>query len=114
MKQGIWKDELQQYLPKFTQNLKIIEKGSCLDLLKGKMYQTSINPMMSLNIIIMKMMMINPRWLMFLHGTKLSLVATLWRSISLTTKDFLVEQHRIGCHIGRNLKSKNKFKNWFF
>jgi hypothetical protein len=33
---GNWKDELQQDLPKFTQNLKIIEKGSCLDLLKGK------------------------------------------------------------------------------
>jgi hypothetical protein len=31
-----WKDELQQNLPKFSQNLKIIEKGSCLDLLKGK------------------------------------------------------------------------------
>ncbi len=31
-----WKDELQQDLPKFSQNLKIIEKGSCLNLLKGK------------------------------------------------------------------------------
>ncbi len=31
-----WKDELQQNLPKFLENLEIIEKGSCLDLLKGK------------------------------------------------------------------------------
>ncbi len=33
---GNWKDELQQDLPNFSQNFKIIEKGSCLDLLKGK------------------------------------------------------------------------------